>query len=146
MSSLAATAREVAPVAEVQAQLFVDLDTTFTALARVARPFIQDTISESPPTLDAGINDLPVVRPFLAHSADLFTELDPAVRTLAATAPPLSDTLEIGTPALNDSPELDRELASTAEALQRFNDDDGVRSGLSQLKQTVSISGRWPSS
>ena len=42
----------MAPVAEIQAQLFVYLDTTFTALARVARPFIQETISETPPTLD----------------------------------------------------------------------------------------------
>jgi len=139
VTSLAATAREVAPVAEVQARLFVDLDTTFTSLARVARPFIQDTISESPPTLEAGINDLPVIRPFLAHSTALFNQLDPAVRTLAATAPPLSDTIQVGIPALRASPELNREVASTAQALQRFNDDDGVRSGLSQLKNTVGI-------
>ena len=53
VQALAATSREVAPVAETQAQLFVSLDTTFTALEQVARPFIQDTISETPPTLDA---------------------------------------------------------------------------------------------
>ena len=42
------TAGEVAPVAEEQAALFVNLDTTFTALASVARPFIQESISEWP--------------------------------------------------------------------------------------------------
>ena len=46
--------REVAPVAETQAALFVNLDTTFAALASVARPFIQETISRSPAAEDAG--------------------------------------------------------------------------------------------
>ena len=38
-------AAEVAPVAQTQADMFVALDQTFTALAAVARPFIQDTIT-----------------------------------------------------------------------------------------------------
>ncbi len=44
----------VAPVAETQAQLFVNLDRTFAALREVARPYIQDSISGGPPALDAG--------------------------------------------------------------------------------------------
>jgi phospholipid/cholesterol/gamma-HCH transport system substrate-binding protein len=141
VEALAATSAEVAPVAETQARLFVSLDTTFSALANVARPFIQETISESPPTLDAGNRALPVIRPFLAHSATLFTELEPGVTTLARTAPVLTDALQTGTPVLRDSPQLNRELAPTAEALKRFNDDAGVRSGLSRLQQTVGILG-----
>ena len=137
VTALAATASEVAPVAEIQAQLFVDLDTTFTSLAEVARPFIQETISESPPTLDAGTQALPVVRPFLAHSATLFNELQPGVETLAATAPILTKAVQTGTPALRNSPQLNRELASTAEALERFNDDTGVRNGIARLNETV---------
>jgi virulence factor Mce-like protein len=137
VTALAATASEVAPVAEVQAQLFVDLDTTFTSLAEVARPFIQETISESPPTLDAGTRALPIVRPFLAHSATLFSELQPGVETLAATAPILTRAVQTGTPALRNSPQLNRELASTAEALERFNDDTGVRDGIARLDETV---------
>ena len=46
VSSLSATAAEVAPVAEIQGQLFADLDTTFAAFARVSRPFIQESISK----------------------------------------------------------------------------------------------------
>ncbi len=80
-----------------------------------------------------------MIQPFLADSADLFTLLDPAVKTLAETAPPLTSVIETGIPALRDSPELNRQLASTAQALERFNDDDGVRSGLSRLTQTVGI-------
>jgi virulence factor Mce-like protein len=139
IQALAATSAEVAPVAETQAQLFVSLDTTFSALERVARPFIQETISESPPTLDAGTRALPVVRPFLDHSATLFDELDPGVRALAETAPVLTSAIQKGTPALRGSPPLNRALASTAQALKRFNDNDGVRSGLSRLDETVNV-------
>ena len=138
--ALAASAAEVAPVAETQARLFVSLDTTFSALAEVA-PSIQETISESPPTLDAGTRALPVVRPFLAHSATLFTELEPGVQALAETAPVLTSAIQTGTPALRASPALNRALASTAEALERFNDDAGARDGLSRLNQTVNVLG-----
>jgi virulence factor Mce-like protein len=140
INALSATAAEVAPVAQTQAQLFVSLDTTFTSLAKVARPFIQETISESPPTLDAGTQALPVIRPFLADSADLFTALQPGVKTLAATAPVLTKAVETGTPALRNSPPLNEELAVTAASLKAFNDDTGVRNGLSRLDDTVTIS------
>ena len=66
--ALAATASELAPVAETQAALFVNLDTTFAALAGVARPYLQDAVTESPPTLQAGIVGFPVQRPFLRNS------------------------------------------------------------------------------
>jgi virulence factor Mce-like protein len=138
--ALAATSAEVAPVAQTQAELFVSLDTTFTSLARVARPFIQETISESPVTEQAGIDALPVIRPFLADSADLFTALQPGVKTLAATAPVLTKAVETGTPALRNSPPLNRELAVTAASLKAFNDDSGVRNGLSRLNDTVTTS------
>jgi len=137
VQSLAATAAEVAPVAETQAELFVSLDTTFTSLAEVARPYIQETISESPPTLDAGTRALPIVRPFLEHSATLFTELQPGVEALAETAPVLTRAVQTGTPALRASPQLNRELANTAVTLEGFNDDAGVRSGLDRLDETV---------
>ena len=38
----------VAPVAETQASLFVALDRTFAAFARVSRPYIQETIEKGP--------------------------------------------------------------------------------------------------
>ena len=52
IAGISAAAAEVAPVAEQQAEMFVNLDTTFTALARVA-PSIQETIVETPPTFAA---------------------------------------------------------------------------------------------
>jgi len=138
VTAISEAAAEVAPVAAEQAQLFVNLDTTFSALARVA-PAIQETISETPPTFAVAADTLPVIRPFLANSAGLFGELQPGVRQLAAAAPPLAGALEAGIPALRASPRLNRQLAPTAEALQRFNDNATVRAGLDRLEQTMGI-------
>jgi virulence factor Mce-like protein len=136
--ALSAVAGEVAPVAEQQAQLFVSLDTTFTALARVA-PSIQETIEETPPTFTVADETLPTIRPFLANSARLFGELQPGVRELTSAAPTIADSLAAGVPALRASPKLNRQLAPTAEALQRFNDDADARGGLSRLEQTMDV-------
>ena len=140
VSASSAIAAEVAPVAETQAQLFVNLDTTFTALARVA-PFIQETISETPPTLEASTRAFPTIRPFLDHGATLFADLQPGVREIAATAPTIANTLETGTPVVRDSPTLNRELPPTAASLLAFNDNDTVRAGLGRLRQTTDILG-----
>jgi len=141
ISASAAAAAEVAPVAETQARLFVSLDTTFTAFANVARPFIQETISETPPTFEVGTRTLPTIRPFLTHSATLFDELQPGVDTLARTSPVIADSLEVGTPVLRDSEILNRELGPTAESLLAFNNDGSVRAGIDRLRQTADILG-----
>ena len=57
--ALADTATEVAPVAEEQASMFVNLDTTFTALSTIARPFLQESISEGPATEQVSIRRVP---------------------------------------------------------------------------------------
>jgi virulence factor Mce-like protein len=54
VSTLGATARIVAPAAEAQADLFVNLDTTFGALREVARPYIQDSITKGRPAAARG--------------------------------------------------------------------------------------------
>src|SRR2546427_471123 len=87
--ALERAARIVAPVANTQAQLFVNLDTTFRALANVARPSIQDTISNTPPTLDSGIAGFPIQRPFLENTAAFARELQPGAAVLPTTLPAL---------------------------------------------------------
>src|SRR3712207_8723656 len=67
----------VAPAAETQAELFVNLDTTFRALRAVARPYIQDSISGRRPVLDTAIRTLAVQAPFLQDTEGLFRELQP---------------------------------------------------------------------
>jgi virulence factor Mce-like protein len=139
--ALSDAAAEAAPVAEQQARLFGSMEETFGALARVARPFIQETISETPETLDVATATLPRIRPFLRRSAALFAELRPAAAALDANAPRIADALETGVPALRVAPQLNRELPPTAESLRDFNDDSAVRTGLSRLTQTTDILG-----
>jgi virulence factor Mce-like protein len=137
VTALAATAAEVAPVAEQQARMFASLDTTFTALAGVSRPFIQETISESPPTLDQGIQSLPAIRPFLDHSAALFADLRPGAAALATTSPAIADALEAGPAALDDAEAFNDELPPTSESLFAFSQDPGVNAGIARLNETA---------
>ena len=135
--SLGRAAAEVAPVAQEQAALFANLDTTFTALASVARPFIQQTIDESPPTLDTATRNFPLQRPFIRNATALFRELRPGVRTLPSSAPVLADALEFGTKTLPKTPPFNRRLENVFEALARTAEDPLVERGLAQLTRTA---------
>jgi virulence factor Mce-like protein len=129
----------VAPVAETQASLFVALDRTFAAFARVSRPYIQETIEKGPPTLDAVNADLPAVRPFFRDSARFFTALKPGAKALGETSPVIAAALHAGVPALNSSPVLNNQLQPTAEALVDFQEASGVFNGLDLLIDTNNI-------
>ena len=124
-----------APVAEVQAQLFVNLDATFRALAGVVRPFLQDSISGARPSFDASINAFPVLRPFLLNTQRLFGELRPGIRALRAAAPDLSQALHAGEPALRRSIALKPAFAS----LQRLAADPLAALGVKDLAATAQI-------
>ncbi len=126
----------VAPVAETQASLFVALDRTFAAFARVSRPFIQETIEKSPSTLDTANADLPVLRPFLHDSQRFFTALKPGAHALAETSPTIAAALHAGIPVLNASPVLNAQLVPTADALLAFQNAPGVFNGLELLVDT----------
>jgi virulence factor Mce-like protein len=136
IGALAETARIVAPAAESQAELFVNLDITFAALSEVA-PFIQESISEGPATLEEGIADFPVQRPFLANTEALFRELRPGARALRTAAPDLADALELGTPVLQRSPAFNRRLASLLTEVQTFAEDPQVPRGIRRLTETM---------
>jgi phospholipid/cholesterol/gamma-HCH transport system substrate-binding protein len=133
LQDLAAT---VAPVAETQATMFVALDRTFAAFARVSRPYIQETIERSPETLDEVNEAFPVVRPFLRSTGRFFTALRPGVRALAETSPVIAKSLHAGIPVLNASPVLNEQLEPTAQALVDFQEAPGVMNGLDLLTDT----------
>jgi virulence factor Mce-like protein len=126
----------VAPVAATQATLFVALDRTFAAFARVSRPYIQETIEKGPPTLDAVNADLPAVRPFFRDSARFFIALKPGAKALGETSPIIAESLHAGIPVLNASPVLNNQLQPTAEALVAFQESTGVFNGLDLLIDT----------
>jgi virulence factor Mce-like protein len=135
--ALADAAAEAAPVAETQAALFVNLDTTFTALASIARPFLQQSIELSPPAEDAAIRGFPQQRPFLRNSAALFRELKPGVNVLPTSAPILADALEIGTETLARTPEFNEQLEDVFVSLKEFAEEPLVSRGIARLDETV---------
>jgi virulence factor Mce-like protein len=137
-SELTDAAEEAAPVAEQQASLFVNLDTSFTALASIARPYLQETISEGPPSEEVAIRDFPLQRPFLRNNAALFRELRPGVATLPHSAPILADAFETGTEVLPRTEQMNEDLADVFEALAEFSDDPIVRQGIDQLTRLSS--------
>ena len=127
----------VAPAAETQAELFVNLDITFAALREVARPFIQDSITGGVPALDAAIRSLPIQRPFLRNTEGLFRELQPGAAALRTYAPTIADALVEGTRVLPRTPPFNRRLASLLDELQTFAEDPQVPLGLNATTATL---------
>ena len=129
----------VAPVAETNAALFVALDRTFAAFARVSRPYIQETISKGPETLDVAIEDLPAINPFLESSERFFTAFQPGAEALAKSSPTFDAALRAGIPVLNASPVFNAQLEPTADALLAFQRAPGVFNGLDLLIDTNEV-------
>jgi ABC-type transporter Mla subunit MlaD len=137
--ALEALSATVVPVAAEQASMFVALDRTFAAFARVSRPYIQETISKGPETLDSVTADLPALRPFFHSSERFFTALRPGAKALAETSPTIAAALRAGVPALNASPTLNAQLPPTADALLAFQQSPGVFNGLDLLIDTNNL-------
>jgi virulence factor Mce-like protein len=137
--ALGRTSAIVAPVAEQQASLFTNLDTTFTAFAAIARPYLQDAISGGPPALQTAIEELPKQRAFLANSEGFFHDLRPGVKALSGAAGDLSDAFTVGVPALKESVTLNKRLKPVFASLERFADDPLVKLGVDDLTQTAKI-------
>jgi virulence factor Mce-like protein len=130
---LAAAAAEAAPVAEVQGQLFVDLERTFGAFADVSRPYIQDFIEKGPPTEDVAIATLPTIRPFLLNTAGLFGDLRPGFHALRPVSHDFAQAISIGVKAVKASVALNNQLDPTAQSLLNFNNNANVREGIDDL-------------
>jgi virulence factor Mce-like protein len=136
VGSLADAATEVAPVAEEQAELFANLDRTFTAINEV-RDAYQQTIAGAPAALDAGIEGFPRQRPFLRNSAALFADLRPGVRALSGALPDLAATVDVGTPTLRRSVAFNRRLEPLLRSVQDFAEDPVTPRGIARLDEVV---------
>jgi virulence factor Mce-like protein len=79
--SLEQAAREVAPVADQQAQMFSGLDRAFTPLSQ-ATPALQAAITGGPPSLRTATRELPAQARFTNDSAELFRRFRPAFVSL----------------------------------------------------------------
>jgi phospholipid/cholesterol/gamma-HCH transport system substrate-binding protein len=139
--ALEALSATVAPVAEQQASMFAALDRTFAAFARVSRPYIQETISKGPETLETATEDLPALNPFFHDSERFFAALEPGAKVLGETSPTIAASLRAGIPTLNRSPVLNAQLPPTADALLAFQKSTGVFNGLDLLIDTNELLG-----
>ncbi len=110
--------------------MFVVLDRTMAAFADVARPYLQETISKTPPTLQTASDTLPRIRGFLVNSRKLFVDLQPGTAAAAVSADTIASALRVGVPVLRATPQLNDQLPPTAAALHRFNDNGDVREGI----------------
>ena len=125
------------PVAQQQADLYVNLDTTFRAIAPVAVPFLQNWISDTPPTFSTVINDSPDLQGFLLNTAALFSELRPGFATLNQSAPVLADAFAAGTKNLPGTKQLDARLLSLSQHLEAYSNTPAVQGGLDRLTLTL---------
>jgi ABC-type transporter Mla subunit MlaD len=131
-------ARIVAPVAEQQALFFAEAAVAFAAISSDVGK-LQETISEGPPTLETAIDTLPRQRPFLRDFAILSRELRPGVTDLRATLPVLNEAIEVGTPVLRRSPEMNRLLRNALRELDQLVAQPTTKLSLQRLEQTFDI-------
>ncbi|HLY50938.1 MAG TPA: MlaD family protein [Solirubrobacteraceae bacterium] len=127
----------VAPVAQQQADLYANLDTTFAALAPVADPYLRQWISQTPPTFQAVITNGPRIDAFTTDAAALFAELNPGIATLPKSATPLADALQAGIRNLPGTSALDQRLVGLARYLEGYGENPTVQQGLDRLTLTA---------
>jgi phospholipid/cholesterol/gamma-HCH transport system substrate-binding protein len=136
--ALAATAAEVAPVAEVQAQLFGDLADTLAAIDRDPRA-LQDTIAETPPTLLAATDSFRVQTPFLARFADVSRRLGPGAAELRRALPLINGALAAGVPAFRETPELGDRIDQLLSALATLSENPNTLLSLRDLRRALQV-------
>jgi ABC-type transporter Mla subunit MlaD len=112
---LADAARITAPVAGELAEGFNLGGDVFEAISRDPDA-LRATISESPPTLQAGIEDLPGQRPFLRRLAGLSDDIRATAAEIRRSAGPIDETLVAGIEVLPDLPRLNARVEQVLEA------------------------------
>jgi virulence factor Mce-like protein len=135
VDGLSQSAAAVAPIAETQAQMFVNLDRAVGAFAEVARPYLQETITRTPETLAVTTATAPNIRTFLVNNRLLINDFGPGAEALATTGPQIEAALRAGIPALRTSPELNSQLAPTAASVRALADDPTSRTGIDRLTE-----------
>ena len=131
-------AGETAPVAEANAQFFVNLDTFFTAFAGVA-PSLERTIEGGPAALKQATYSFAYEAPLLEKSAEFFRLLRPSAQALTISAAPLGHAFAVGAVNIRAATALNTELASSSQAIQAFAQNPVVTLGLEDLTQTATV-------
>jgi virulence factor Mce-like protein len=128
--------RTVAPVAQVNADLFTNMATTFAAIDR-SPSALESTIAESPSTLTTSTRSLRAQQPFLTDFAALGRSLTPATQTLKTALPEVNPAIEAGTKTLIRTPALNTRLQGVMSALKALALAPGTNVALNALTATV---------
>ncbi len=137
--ALEQTAAQAAPVAQQQANFYVDMDTFFSAFASVA-PSLEQSIAGGPAALRQAIYSLPFQAPFVENTTEFFRLLRPSAKALASAATPLGDAFAAGAVNLPKAIPLNTQLANAAKYLAEFIANPVVVLGLEDFTQ-LAISG-----
>ena len=126
----------VAPVAQVNAQLFGKMATTFGAIDRNPAA-LEATIAESPSTEQVSTQSLAAQQPLLVDLTTFGHYMTPATQSLKTALPILNPALEQGTQVLGRTPPLNARLQQTMDALNSLAQAPGTNIALNALVDTV---------
>ncbi|HEY1591393.1 MAG TPA: MlaD family protein [Solirubrobacteraceae bacterium] len=126
----------VAPVAGVNVRLLADQATTFAAIARSPSD-LENTIRETPATLDVSTASLKAQQPFLSDLTTLGGALAPATKQLEQALPNINPALAAGIKVLPRTPEVNHKLQNVFGSLHSLAADPGTNVALNGLNQTV---------
>ena len=126
----------ISPVSQTNEQLFANQATTFEAISRSASD-LENTIRESPPTLDVSTSSLRAQQPFLTDLTTFSNYLAPATVELRQALPNIDPALAAGIKVLPRTPSLNHKLQSVLQALKNLALDPGTNVALNGLTATV---------
>ncbi|HEY2159675.1 MAG TPA: hypothetical protein VGH24_00055 [Solirubrobacteraceae bacterium] len=128
--------RVLAPISNVNAQLFTDAGTTFAAVSH-SPSNLEATIAESPSTLSVSNQSLQAQQPFLTDLAQLGNDLTPATAELRSALPDINPALEAGASTLARTPVLNRGLQHVMASLKTLALSPGTNVALNGLTATA---------
>jgi virulence factor Mce-like protein len=131
-------ARVVAPVADRYAHGFEAGASAFEAWSRNADS-VEETVRQSPPTLDAGIESLRVQRPFLVDMRSFARSLRRASDVMPQTLDPIEAALSDGIPIQQRSVQLNDDLFDAMDALDALMGDERTPYALRAVNDLTGI-------
>jgi len=126
----------VSPVAAVNARWFTDQATTFAAISQNPQD-LEQTISQSPPTLDVGTASLKAQQPLLSDLTTFADYMGPATAELRDALPNVNPALEAGVRVLPRTPVMNQELEGVLTSLGSLARDPGTNVAVNGLASTV---------
>ncbi len=136
--SLEKVAGQSAPVAEAQANYYVDLDTFFTAFASVT-PQLEEATRGGPPSLKQATYSLPYEARLIDNATEFMHLLRPSAASLVKVAPPLGHAFAEGAVNLKAATGLNKQLSESSQALEEFGANPVVTVSLEDFTQTLEV-------